>query len=183
MTVYVHCRYTSGYCAIQNDLKELYSSLQDFVVKQEFKTHIQEDAFGMENIEGKLTQHKDDVMKTECPIVIAGETYFHYYWKQEGHNNAYIFCWPLKKTHVLFIFLFLRKLFHYTLVWYGMIWDENVQFIISNSIVYFTNQNIDIKDSLTCQFKGYGTQMTVKAWGPIVGTWYGIFSMHHMLHV
>lgn len=83
MTVYVHCRFTSGYCAIQKDLKELYSSLQDFVVKQEFKTHIQEDiqedAFGKKNIEETLTQHKDDVVKTECPIVIAGETYFHYY--------------------------------------------------------------------------------------------------------
>lgn len=66
--------YTNGYCAIQNDLKELYSSLQDFVVKDEFKTHIQRDAFDMDNIEEKLEQLKVDVMRTECPIVIAGET-------------------------------------------------------------------------------------------------------------
>lgn len=66
--------YTEGYCVIQKDLKELYSSLHDFVVKQEFKTHILEDAFGMDDIEKKLNQQKADVMKTECPIVIAGET-------------------------------------------------------------------------------------------------------------
>lgn len=69
----VHCRYTEGYCVIQKDLKELYSSLHDFVVKQEFKTHILEDAFGMDAIEKRLNQQKADVMKTECPIVIAGE--------------------------------------------------------------------------------------------------------------
>lgn len=73
MTVFVHCRYTKGYCVIQNDLKQLYSSLQDFVVKQEFKTHILEDAFGMDDIEKKLKQQKADVMKTECPILIAGK--------------------------------------------------------------------------------------------------------------
>lgn len=72
----VHCRYTKGYCVIQKDLKELYSSLHDFVVKQEFKTHILKDAFGMDDIEKKLNQQKADVMKTECPIVIAGENIF-----------------------------------------------------------------------------------------------------------
>uniref|UniRef100_A0A8W8P2U5 Dynamin N-terminal domain-containing protein n=1 Tax=Magallana gigas TaxID=29159 RepID=A0A8W8P2U5_MAGGI len=66
--------YTNGYCAIQNDLKELYSSLQGFVVKEEFKMHIQRDAFNIDNIEEKLEQLKVDVMRTECPIVIAGET-------------------------------------------------------------------------------------------------------------
>lgn len=66
------CRYTNGYCAIQNDLKELYSSLQGFVVKEEFKMHIQRDAFNIDNIEEKLEQLKVDVMRTECPIVIAG---------------------------------------------------------------------------------------------------------------
>lgn len=68
----VFCRYTNGYCAIQNDLKELYSSLQGFAVKEEFRTHIQRDALNMDNIEEKLEQLKVDVMRTECPIVIAG---------------------------------------------------------------------------------------------------------------
>lgn len=73
MTVSVFCRYSNGYCAIQNGLEELYSSLQDFVVKEEFKTHIQRDAFNMDNIEEKLEQLKVDVMRTECPIIIAGK--------------------------------------------------------------------------------------------------------------
>lgn len=34
--------------------------------------HIQRDAFNIDNIEEKLEQLKVDVMRTECPIVIAG---------------------------------------------------------------------------------------------------------------
>lgn len=46
--------------------------MQEFVVKDEFKTHIEKDAFDMDKIE-KLKLRENDVMKTECPIVIAGK--------------------------------------------------------------------------------------------------------------
>lgn len=65
---------TNSYIYIQEDLKELFSSMQEFVVKDEFKTHIEKDAFDMDKIEEKLKLRENDVMKTECPIVIAGET-------------------------------------------------------------------------------------------------------------
>lgn len=55
------------------DLKEFYSLMQDFVKKDEFNTHIRKDGFNMDNIEEELKLLKNDVMKTECPIVIAGE--------------------------------------------------------------------------------------------------------------
>lgn len=47
--------------------------MQEFVVKDEFKTHIEKDAFDMDKIEEKLKLRENDVMKTECPIVIAGK--------------------------------------------------------------------------------------------------------------
>lgn len=69
----LYCRPTNSYIDIQEDLKELYSSMQEFVVKDEFKTYIEKDAFGMDKIEEKLKLWENDVMKTECPIVIAGK--------------------------------------------------------------------------------------------------------------
>lgn len=55
------------------DLKEFYTLMQDFVKKDEFNTHIRKDGYDMDKIEEKLKLGKNDVMKTECPIVIAGE--------------------------------------------------------------------------------------------------------------
>lgn len=55
------------------DLKEFYSLMQDFVKKDEFNTHIRKDGFNMDKIEEVLKLLMNDVMKTECPIVIAGE--------------------------------------------------------------------------------------------------------------
>lgn len=69
----LYCRPTNNYIYIQEDLKELFSSMQEFVVKDEFKTHIEKDAFDMDKIEEKLKLRENDVMKTECPIVIAGK--------------------------------------------------------------------------------------------------------------
>lgn len=50
----------------------MYSSLQDLVVKKEFKVHIQKDAYKIDNVEETINECNIDVMKTECPIVIAG---------------------------------------------------------------------------------------------------------------
>lgn len=47
--------------------------MQDFVKIDEFNTHFRKDGYGMDKIEEKLKLGKNDVMKTECPIVIAGE--------------------------------------------------------------------------------------------------------------
>lgn len=66
--------YINRYAELQMDLKEFYSLMQDFVKKDEFNTHIRKDGFNMDNIEEELKLLKNDVMKTECPIVIAGET-------------------------------------------------------------------------------------------------------------
>lgn len=65
-------RHTNQYCAIQNVLRKMYSSLQDLVVKKEFKVHIQKDAYKIDNVEETINECNIDVMKTECPIVIAG---------------------------------------------------------------------------------------------------------------
>lgn len=66
-------RYTNRYAELQMDLKEFYSLMQDFVKIDEFNTHFRKDGYGMDKIEEKLMLGKNDVMKTECPIVIAGE--------------------------------------------------------------------------------------------------------------
>lgn len=47
--------------------------MQEFVAKEEFRTHILPDAANMVGVEDRLEQLKIDVMKTECPIVFAGE--------------------------------------------------------------------------------------------------------------
>lgn len=50
--------------------------MQVFVNKEEFQTHIKKDGYALDKIEEKLKVGKDDVLKTECPIVIAGEHTF-----------------------------------------------------------------------------------------------------------
>lgn len=50
--------------------------MQVFVNKEEFQTHIKKDGYALDKIEEKLKVGKDDVLKTECPIVIAGEHMF-----------------------------------------------------------------------------------------------------------
>lgn len=55
------------------DLKEFCTLMQDFVKKDDFNMHIRKDGYKLNEIEEKLKYGKNDVMKTECPIVIAGE--------------------------------------------------------------------------------------------------------------
>lgn len=64
----------SNYSNLLKDLKEFYSSMQDFVVKEEFRTHIQKDCSDMNKIDEKMRLQENDIMRTECPIVFAGET-------------------------------------------------------------------------------------------------------------
>lgn len=68
---YIHA---NRYIDIQEDIKELYSSVKTLVVKEEFQMHIKKDAYGIDKAEEQLTLRENDVTKTECPIVIAGET-------------------------------------------------------------------------------------------------------------
>lgn len=49
-----NCRYASNYSDLLKDLKEFYSSMQKFVVKEEFRTHIQGDGYDMIKIDEKL---------------------------------------------------------------------------------------------------------------------------------
>lgn len=65
---------TNRYVDLQRDLNEFYLAMQVFVNKEEFQTHIKKDGYALDKIEEKLKVGKDDVLKTECPIVIAGET-------------------------------------------------------------------------------------------------------------
>lgn len=55
------------------DLQEFYTLMQDFVKKDDCNMHIRKDGYNLNKIEEKLKFGKNDVMKTECPIVIAGE--------------------------------------------------------------------------------------------------------------
>lgn len=73
MTAYVYCRYTSENCDIQDGLNRLYSSIQNLVGKKEFKTHVINETYNMDNTIKELEQYKTDVMKKDCPIVIAGK--------------------------------------------------------------------------------------------------------------
>lgn len=47
--------------------------MEEFVIKEEFQTHIKKDGHDLDGIEEKLGFGRNDVMKTECPIVIAGK--------------------------------------------------------------------------------------------------------------
>lgn len=66
--------YPNRYIKLQMDLKEFYTLMQDFVKEDDFKMHIRKDGYNLNEIEEQLKFGKNDVMKTECPIVIAGET-------------------------------------------------------------------------------------------------------------
>lgn len=66
--------YTNGINDIQGGLNRLYSSIQNLVDKKEFKIHVIQDAYNMDNIIKTVEKHKIDSMKNECPIVFAGET-------------------------------------------------------------------------------------------------------------
>lgn len=62
------------YTDIQEEFEKMYTSITTFVAKEDFKTHIKKNAHRMDKIEEQLRLQELDVMKTECPIVIAGET-------------------------------------------------------------------------------------------------------------
>lgn len=47
--------------------------MQEFCLKKEFWRHVKTDGYDLENIDEKLRIWKEDVVKTECPIVIAGQ--------------------------------------------------------------------------------------------------------------
>lgn len=70
-------RYASNYSNLLKDLKEFYSSMQDFVVKEEFRTHIQKDCSDLNKIDEKMRLQENDIIRTECPIVFAGDRTFY----------------------------------------------------------------------------------------------------------
>lgn len=63
-----------SYSSLQKKIKGLYTFIQEFIDDEQFKTHIKMDAHNMDTIEEQLSLWKKDDSKTECPIVIAGET-------------------------------------------------------------------------------------------------------------
>lgn len=65
---------SNRYSELQNDLEKIYTNMQEFCLKEEFRRHVKTDGYDLENIDEKLRIWKEDVVKTECPIVIAGET-------------------------------------------------------------------------------------------------------------
>lgn len=71
-------KYTIRYIDRQKELEELFSSMQDFVIRQDFQRHIKDEGYGLATIEGTLSLLKNDISKTECPIVFAGEHTFYF---------------------------------------------------------------------------------------------------------
>lgn len=51
--------------------------MQAFVIQEKFQTHIKKDGFDLDKIEEQLRLRKDDILKTEWPVVIAGEQIFY----------------------------------------------------------------------------------------------------------
>lgn len=66
-------RESNRYSELQNDIEEIYTNMQVFCLKEEFRRHVKTDGYDLENIDEKLRIWKEDVVKTECPIVIAGQ--------------------------------------------------------------------------------------------------------------
>lgn len=59
---------------LQEGVEEIYSFVQQIVNRRDFKELIQKDAFQLDDLEEELKLRKEDLMKTECPVVFAGET-------------------------------------------------------------------------------------------------------------
>lgn len=71
--VVVFPRESNRYSELQNDLEDIYTNMQEFCLKEEFRRHVKTDGYDLENIDEKLRIWREDVVKTECPIVIAGQ--------------------------------------------------------------------------------------------------------------
>lgn len=56
-----------------DEIWDMYSFLQALVNRKEFKEHVKRDAFRMDNVEKDLKLRKEDLMKTDCPVVFAGK--------------------------------------------------------------------------------------------------------------
>lgn len=50
--------------------------MQEFVMSEEFQKHIKKDGYDLDRIEEKLRFGKNDVLKTECPVMITGKKFF-----------------------------------------------------------------------------------------------------------
>ncbi|XP_061165684.1 dynamin-like protein 2 [Saccostrea echinata] len=74
----LHCssdfRNTRGYDCLQEDIGDLYSSLQTLVDGPAFDRHIRTDLNNVNDINNQLELRKKDLMMTDCAIVVAGET-------------------------------------------------------------------------------------------------------------
>ncbi|XP_062610414.1 uncharacterized protein in xynA 3'region-like [Saccostrea cucullata] len=67
-------RNTSSYDCLQEDISELYKSIQILIRRPGFKQHIKPDLHKFEDIDKQLDLRKKDLMMTDCAIVVAGET-------------------------------------------------------------------------------------------------------------
>lgn len=70
-------KYTNTYIDLQKEFEELYSSMEEFVTTEGFRTHIKNEGCGLEKIEETLRLRRNDFRNTDCPIVIAGEHIFY----------------------------------------------------------------------------------------------------------
>lgn len=70
---FIRYRDTHRPIQLQEGVEEIYSFVQQIVKRRDFKELIQKDAFQLDDLEEELKLRKEDLMKTECPVVFAGK--------------------------------------------------------------------------------------------------------------
>lgn len=67
-------RQVCSYSSIKETVGEVLESIETFVSKENFKKHIRPDVYNIEEIEGSLELRRKDLAKTDCSVIVAGET-------------------------------------------------------------------------------------------------------------
>lgn len=67
-------RQVCSYSSIKETVGEVLESIETFVSKENFNNHIRPDGYNMEEIEESLELRKKDLAKTDCSVIVAGET-------------------------------------------------------------------------------------------------------------
>ncbi|XP_062604953.1 uncharacterized protein LOC134266745, partial [Saccostrea cucullata] len=73
-----HCssdfRNVYSYDTVKENILDAFKSIKTLVNQKRFQKYVQTDCFGLDNINKKFEWREKDLMKTDCAIVVAGET-------------------------------------------------------------------------------------------------------------
>jgi hypothetical protein len=70
-------RDTCSYSELQEDVKDVFTSVQNLISSPDYFKHVREEAYmeKMIDIDEQLISRKNDLMKSDCSVLVAGKKF------------------------------------------------------------------------------------------------------------